>query len=348
MDQFEQSTQPRLNEEALGDWLTSVLGETVENLTIEKFSAGQSNPTYKLSVNQQDYVLRRKPFGKLLPSAHAVDREFKIIEALRKTGFPVPEPIALCTDDDVLGVDFYLMRFVDGRIFRETTMPQSSKEERRAVNFELMRNLADLHQVDFRSIGLADFERPGNYFDRQVKRWTKQYQASQTDTLPDVENLIEFLADSVPQQTGVALIHGDYRLDNVIFEADSIKTKAVLDWELTTTGDPIADLAYCTMYWHMPKGDPFSLANVDHKETGIPTLEDMLSCYADAAGLTTVPKMEWYYAFNMFRLVGIFQGIKKRIIDGNASSNQAEKVAALIPDLAHKGWELAQRAQNTN
>lgn len=344
MSQIEQSKASDLNENALSDWLSSVLGEKVGNLTIEKFSAGQSNPTYKLCVNQQDYVLRRKPFGKLLPSAHAVDREFKIIDALSKANFPVPEPIALCQDDDVLGVDFYLMRFVDGRIFRETTMPQSNKEERREVNFELMRNLADLHKVDFRAVGLADFERPGNYFERQVKRWTKQYRASQTDELPEVENLIEFLAGSIPEQTGVALIHGDYRLDNVTFEKDSVKTKAVLDWELTTTGDPIADLAYCTMFWHMPQGDSLSLINVDHAETGIPRVEEMLACYAEAAGLSTVPKMEWYYAFNMFRLLGIFQGIKKRVIDGNASNQQAEKVAALIPDLAHKGWYFAQRA----
>jgi aminoglycoside phosphotransferase (APT) family kinase protein len=344
MTQAHDTQQSDLNEQHLKEWLSSTLGEKVNQLEISKFSAGQSNPTYKVNVNQQDYVLRRKPFGKLLPSAHAVDREFKIISALGKSGFPAPEPIALCQDENVLGVDFYLMKFVDGRIFRETTMPDSSNEQRRAVNFELMRNLTDLHKLDYKAIGLDDFERPGNYFERQVTRWTKQYRASETDSLPDVDNLIDYLCSSTPEQSGTSLIHGDYRLDNVCFHKNEVKAIAVLDWELTTIGDPLADLAYCTMYWYMPADDPFSLVNVDHAETGIPTLEEMQTHYAESAGLSSLPKMEWYYAFNMFRLVGIFQGIKKRMIDGNASSKQAGKVATLIPGLAAKGWELAQQA----
>jgi aminoglycoside phosphotransferase (APT) family kinase protein len=339
-----QDRQSDLNKGNLKDWLSSILGESSDKIDIDKFSAGQSNPTYKLTFANKDYVLRRKPFGKLLPSAHAVDREFRIIEALHPTGYPVPKPIALCQDEDILGVDFYVMEFVDGKIYRETTMTDSPKEERKAVNLELMRNLAELHKIDFKAVGLADFERPGNYFERQVNRWTKQYRATQTEEMADVEKLIEFLPSSLPEQHGTSLIHGDYRLDNVCFEKNEAKAKAVLDWELTTTGDPLADLTYCTMYWHMPSTDKFSLLNCDFDATGIPRIEEMQAHYAECAGLSSLPQLDWYYAFNMFRLVGIFQGIKKRIIDGNASSSAAQEIVELIPGLAKKGWELAQKA----
>jgi aminoglycoside phosphotransferase (APT) family kinase protein len=333
-----------LNEAHLQEWLSKVIGKTSDELDIHKFSAGQSNPTYKLTYAGNDYVLRRKPFGKLLPSAHAMDREYRIIEALHPTGYPVAKPIALCQDEDVIGVDFYVMEFVDGRIFRETTMDSSPKEERRAVNLELMRNLAALHKVDYKQAGLGDFERPGNYFERQVKRWTKQYRATQTDELIEVEKLIEFLPSTLPEQHGSSLIHGDYRLDNVSFEKHEAKAKAVLDWELTTIGDPLADLTYCTMYWHMPATDKFSLLNCDFESTGIPRIEEMQEHYAECAGLSALPQLDWYYAFNMFRTVGIFQGIKKRIIDGNASSAVAHEIVELIPGLAKKGWELAEKA----
>jgi aminoglycoside phosphotransferase (APT) family kinase protein len=320
------------------------LGEKASDIAVNKFSAGQSNPTYKIDFAGKAYVLRRKPFGKLLPSAHAIDREYKIISALYPTGFPVAKPIALCEDEAVLGVDFYLMEFVDGKIYRETTMPDSPKSERRAVNLELMRNLTELHKLDYKAVGLGDFERPGNYFERQVKRWSKQYRASETETISDVENLISFLSESVPEQSGSSIIHGDYRLDNVSFEKTDAKAKAVLDWELTTIGDPIADLTYCTMYWHMPEKDKFSLLNCDFEATGIPRIEEMQEHYAQCAGLSALPQLDWYYAFNMFRTVGIFQGIKKRMLDGNASSSAAQEIVKLIPGLAEKGWELAKKA----
>jgi aminoglycoside phosphotransferase (APT) family kinase protein len=333
-----------LDEPKLIEWLSSLSGEKADTISVKKFSAGQSNPTYRVDFAGEAYALRRKPFGQLLPSAHAIEREYKVISALHPTGFPAPRPIALCEDEAVIGVSFYLMEFVDGKIFRETTMPGSSKNERRAVNLELMRNLSELHKLDFKSIGLADFERPGNYFERQVKRWSKQYRACETETLTHVENLITFLSDSVPDQSGSSIIHGDYRLDNVSFEKNNAKVKAVLDWELTTIGDPIADLTYCTMYWHMPSADRYSLLNCDFDASGIPRLEEMQEHYAQCAGMSHLPQLDWYYAFNMFRTVGIFQGIKRRMLDGNASSSVAQEVVALIPGLAEKGWELAKNA----
>lgn len=333
-----------LDEHKLIEWLSSLLGENADSISIDKFSAGQSNPTYKVEFAGKAYVLRRKPFGKLLPSAHAIEREYRIISALHPTGFAAPGPIALCEDEAVLGVSFYLMEFVDGKIYRETTMPDASKGERRAVNLELMRKLSELHKLDYKAIGLADFERPGNYFERQVKRWSKQYRACETEKITDVENLITFLSDSVPDQSGSSIIHGDYRLDNVCFEKLNPEVKAVLDWELTTIGDPIADLTYCTMYWHMPSADRYSLLNCDFDASGIPRLEEMQEHYAQCAGMSRLPQLDWYYAFNMFRTVGIFQGIKKRMLDGNASSSVAQEVVELIPSLAEKGWELAKKA----
>ena len=338
-------TEPDINIENLTDWLQITLGSQSRSVSLEKFKGGQSNPTYKVGFDGADYVVRRKPFGDLLPSAHAVDREFQIIKALHPTGFAVPKPVALCQDPDVIGVDFYLMEFVEGRIYRHTHMPEAPPEARRKIYTELAKYLTELHKVDFKAAGLGDFERSGNYFERQIKRWTKQYRASQTDDVPAIDALIEYLSGSVPAQTRTAIIHGDYTIKNVSFDNYETKVNAVLDWELTTIGDPLADLTYCTMYWVMPPDDPFSLATINHKETGIPALEEMQQFYAEAAGLSDLPPLDWHYAFNLFRLVGIFQGIKKRAIAGNASSSQTAEIVSLIPALAEGAMKIVRNTK---
>ena len=337
--------QSDLNEGNLKDWLSSILGEKSDSLVVSKFDQGQSNPTYRLTFAGKDYVLRRKPFGKLLPSAHAVDREYKILSALAPVGYKVPTPIALCKDENVLGIDFYLMEFLDGRVFGHLHMPNSNPTERRDVNLNLMQALSELHRVDYKQAGLGDFERPGNYYERQVKRWSKQYRATETEEIAAVEFLLDYLPSSIPEQTGTCIIHGDYSLKNVMFEKERSRALAVLDWELTTIGDPLADLTYCTMYWVMPPEDPFSLSNIDHKETGIPTISEMQERYALEADLGYLPNLDWHYAFNLFRLVGIFQGIKKRMIDGNASGSQASEIAKLIPALAERAQKIAGRLE---
>jgi len=223
----------------------------------------------------QDYVLRRKPFGDLLPSAHAVDREFRILEALKPQGFAVPAPIALCQDEDVIGVDFYLMEFVDGRVFHHAHMPDTAPQERRAAYLGLANTLAELHRIDFDAAGLGDFARPGNYYERQVRRWSKQYRATRTEENADIEHLLECLPDQIPAQTGTCIVHGDYSLRNVVLGHDSARVAAVLDWELTTIGDPLADFSYMTMLWAMPLADPFAMGHVDLAAAGIPGLQPM-------------------------------------------------------------------------
>ena len=333
-----------LNEAALLEWLIANIEGFSGPLRIEKFPGGQSNPTYKIQTPSGAYVLRRKPFGNLLPSAHAVDREFRLLSALHPAGFPTPRPIVLCEDAAVIGADFYIMELVEGRIFRETSMPGLAPAERSAHFDELIRTLARLHSVDYAAAGLSDFVRPGNYFARQVARWSKQYRASQTDDIAAVEKVMDFLARTIPPQQGDAIIHGDYRVDNVIFESERPKIAAVIDWELTTIGDPLADLAYLLMSWVMPPEGPSSLAGIDFAATGIPALNAAVEHYCRASGRQAVPNLSWYFAYNLFRLTGIIQGVKKRMLDGNASGANANEVAAQIPILAEAAWAQAQLA----
>ena len=326
-------------------WLKSEIEGLEGPLRLTKFPGGQSNPTYRLDAGGAAYVLRRKPFGPTLPSAHAVDREHRLIAALHPTGFPVARPFALCEDDSVIGSIFYVMELVDGRSLADGSLPGETPRARGEMYRALTTALAALHSVDHEAAGLADYGRPGNYFERQVGRWTKQYRAAQTDDIPEVEGLIEYLPRTVPEQTRTSIIHGDYRIDNALFEPDGTRIKAVLDWELSTLGDPLADFTYYAMQWAMPTGDGGAgLDGVDFAASGIPTLDETVELYCQLTGRDSVPAMDWYFAYNLFRLVGIVQGIKKRMIDGNASSDKAAATVARLEPLAIRAWEFARRA----
>lgn len=329
---------------ALTSWLRQAVRgfETVE--IIERFSGGQSNPTYRLETSNHRYVLRRKPFGHLLPSAHAVDREYRLLTALHPTGFPVPRPIAFCDDPTVIGSVFYLMDMVDGRTVWDGALPDLPVEHRLAHYDALVDTLASLHNLDHEKIALAQFGAPGNYFRRQVDRWTRQYRASQTDSILEIENLIAWLPDSIPEQTRSAIIHGDYRIDNVIFARAGAEVRAVLDWELATIGDPLADFAYLAMHWILPRDGRAGLAGCNFQELGLPTLEHITDRYCARTGRDGLPELHWYFAYNLFRLVGIGQGIKKRLLEGNASSpGAAEAIESLVP-LAQTAWAEARKA----
>ncbi len=333
-----------LNEAGLCDWLSANLDGFSLPMSVEKFPNGQSNPTYKVQTPGLAYVLRRKPFGVLLPSAHAVEREFRILSALHPAGFPTPAPLALCEDPSVIGAAFYIMDMVEGRALRDQTLPDSTADERNAVYKNLIRTLGALHSVDYSAVGLGDFGRPGNFFERQVARWTKQYRATQTEEIPALERTIEWLTATVPPQEGSAIIHGDYRMDNVLFAPAGADVAAVLDWELATIGDPLADLTYLLMPWVMPPEEPSSIATVDFAATGIPTLGEAIECYCAATGRVRLPDLHWYFSYNLFRLAGILQGVKKRMIEGNASGANAQEVTRHIPVLAEAAWRQAQHA----
>lgn len=334
-----------IDPDRLAGWLAGAVDGFSGPVTLSKFPGGQSNPTYRLDTPGGAYVLRRKPFGPTLPSAHAVDREYRLISALHPAGFPVARPYALCADESVIGSIFYVMECVDGRSIADGTLPGETPQARGAMYRALTETLARLHAIAPETVGLGDYGKPGNYFARQVGRWTKQYRASQTDEIPEVEKLIDYLPRTVPEQTRTSIIHGDYRIDNALFEPEGTKILAVLDWELSTLGDPLADFTYYAMQWEMPSGDGGAgLQGVDVAATGIPPLEETVGLYCELTGRKGLPDLDWYFAYNLFRLVGILQGIRKRIIDGNASSDRAEAAAARVVPLAEAAWDFARRA----
>ncbi|ANY20168.1 Putative aminoglycoside phosphotransferase [Tsuneonella dongtanensis] len=341
---IEPSEADRLDEARLTAWMEANVPGFRGPLSQGKFKGGQSNPTYKLSSPSGNYVLRRKPFGKLLPSAHAVDREFKVQSGLHKVGFPVARQYGLCTDDDVVGSWFYVMDMVDGRTIWDGAMPGASADERRAVYFAMTDTLAALHNVDLAEAGLEDYGKPGNYFGRQVDRWTKQYRLSETEHMPAMEKLIEYLPATLPEQTRTSVVHGDYRIDNMIFAHDQPEVLAVLDWELSTLGDPLSDFTYLCMAWVTENGGRSGVMDLDRADLGIPELDEVVERYCAATGRTDVPDMNWYFAYNHFRLAGILQGIKKRVIDGTASSAHAKAMSARVDPLAQKAWSFAEKA----
>lgn len=338
--------EPDFDVASLRDWMASELGSDIRIDRVEKFPGGQSNPTYRVDTSEGAMVLRRKPFGKLLPSAHAVEREYRLIDALHPTPVPVARPIALCEDAEVIGAPFYLMEMVQGRTFWAGALPDCDPAERGAIYRAMIEALASLHAVDPEKVGLGDYGAPGNYFARQVGRWTKQYRAAQTDDIAEVERLIEWLPATLPQQDRVSIIHGDYRIDNMIFATDRPDILALIDWELSTLGDPLADFAYLAMNWAMPHGERGAqLGGLDLPALGIPTLEQATEHYCSLTGRSSVPDLNWFFAYNLFRLVGIIQGIKKRAIEGNASSANAEAAAARIVPLAQQACAFADRAR---
>ncbi|GAA0311570.1 phosphotransferase [Sphingomonas oligophenolica] len=329
---------------AVGRWMAGHMPGLTGPVTLSKFKGGQSNPTYRVDTPGKSYVLRRQPFGKLLPSAHAVDREYKVIAGLHPTGFPVPAPFGLCEDPGVIGSMFYIMELVEGRNLWDGSLPGMTPEGRRAIYEAMVDTLAALHNTDPVAAGLGDYGKPGNYFERQVARWTKQYRASETEHMPEVEALIAWLPSTLPEQTRTSIVHGDYRIDNMIFAADAPRVIAVLDWELSTLGDPLADFSYFLMNWVTQPEGRSGVMGLAGPETGIPTIEDMVSRYCAATGRDGVPDLNWYFAYNLFRLTGIVQGIKKRIVDGTASSAQAAKTAERVGGLAAAAWGFAVKA----
>jgi aminoglycoside phosphotransferase (APT) family kinase protein len=341
---IEVGDKDRLDLDKLGAWMTANVPGYAGPLTYAKFAGGQSNPTYRLDTPERAYVLRRKPFGPILPSAHAVDREYRVIAGLHPTGFPVPRPYGLCEDATVIGSAFYVMEMVEGRTIWDGAMPGATPPERTAHYEAMVDTLAALHNTDYAAAGLEEYGKPGNYFERQVGRWTKQYRAAETEHMESVERLIEWLPRTLPEQTRTSIVHGDYRIDNMIFAPSEPKVIAVLDWELSTLGDPLADFSYLLMSWVTEPEGRSGVLGMTGPETGIPTIEQVVERYCAATGRDGVPDLNWYFAYNLFRLTGIVQGIKKRIIDGTASSAQAEKTVAKIHGLADAAWGFAVKA----
>jgi aminoglycoside phosphotransferase (APT) family kinase protein len=313
-------------------------------VTVKQFKGGQSNPTYLLESPSGRYVLRRKPPGKLLKSAHAVDREFRVISALYAADFPVPRPYVLCEDEGVIGTIFFIMEFVEGRIFWDLDLPDSDPDERRALYDHANQTIADLHNFDVNKIGLEDFGKPGNYFARQISRWSKQYMASETEKIPEMDRLISWLPDNIPGDESVTVVHGDFRLDNMIFHRTEPRVIAVLDWELSTLGHPLGDFTYHLMAWQMPEIGIGStgLAGKDLALLGIPSEDEYVATYCDRTGRTGgIENRDFFAAYNFFRLAAILQGIAGRVRAGTAASVHAEKAAQAVRPLATIGWRYA-------
>jgi aminoglycoside phosphotransferase (APT) family kinase protein len=315
---------------------------------VRQFKGGHSNPTYLLETPSRKYVLRRKPPGKLLPSAHAVDREFRVISALAAHGFPVARPVVYCADEAVVGTAFYVMRFADGRVFWNPEMPGSNPRERTAIYDAMNDTIARLHAFEPAAIGLADFGRGENYVARQVDRWSKQYRASQTQQIDEMERLIEWLPSHIPPAGPVRLVHGDYRLDNMIFDRDAPRVLAVLDWELSTLGDALADFSYHLMAWHMPPEETGagtgSLVGHNIAALGVPSAEAYTDMYRRRTGFDPRPHLPTYLAYNFFRIAAILQGIAGRVRDGTATNEHAPAKAQMVRPLAETAWRFAREA----
>ena len=334
-----------IDEVKLAAWLEANVEGYAGPLEVRQFKGGQSNPTYQLVTPTRKYVLRRKPPGKLLPSAHAVDREYKVISSLNKANFPVAKAYALCMDEGVIGTIFYVMENVEGRILWDGTLPDYQPAERRAIYEAQIDTLAALHNVDYVAVGLSDYGKPGNYFARQIDRWTKQYKASETTTIPEMDRLIDWLAKTVPADDQTSIVHGDYRLDNMILHPTEPRVIAVLDWELSTLGNPLADFSYFLMNWVMPSDQRGGLAEIKDLEAyGIPTIPQAVERYCKATGRDGLPELDWYFSYNLFRLAGICQGIVGRVRDGTAASAHAQLMEARVPVLAKGAWAFAQKA----
>jgi len=336
----------RFDVSSLEHYLAQHIPELRGPLAVEQFKGGQSNPTYNVSdAAGRRFVLRRKPPGKLLPSAHAVDREFRVIHALYPTGFPVAKPHVLCEDALVIGTPFYVMDFVAGRVLWDQSLPGMTKTERAAIWDELNRVIAQLHTIDYRAVGLEDFGKPGNYIERQISRWTKQYQASETERVEAMDNLIAWLPKNIPPSASTTVVHGDYRLDNAIFHPKEPRILAVLDWELSTLGDPLADFAYHCMSWHIPPGQFRGIAGLDLKALGIPSEAEYVARYCERTGQKRIDPSHWdfYLAYNLFRIAAILQGILKRVVDGTAASAHARDAGSRAKPMAELGWKQVEK-----
>ena len=311
-------------------------------MEIKQFEGGQSNPTFQLITPSQRYVLRKQPPGELLPSAHQVDREYRVMDGLWNTEVPVPKMFCLCEDASVIGTKFYVMEMVEGRLFTETRLPDVSNDDRRAIYLDLARVMAKLHSVDPATVGLETFGRPGNYYERQIGRWSKQYLASQTDELPAMNKLMEWLPNNIPADAGSVIVHGDYRLGNVLIHPTEPKIVAVLDWELSTLGDGLADLGYLCQDYHGDAYDDEGLAGAECAAWHLPTEEEFVAEYCSHAGRDGIDNWHFYLIYNMFRSAGIIQGVYKRGLDGNASSAKALEYADAARLRSERGWALVE------
>lgn len=333
----------KLDLDALTAWFEANVDGYEGPISYTKFKGGQSNPTYKIDTPGAKYVLRRQPFGKLLPSAHAVDREYKAMTGLYPTGFPVPQTYGLCEDPDVLGSKFFVMSMADGRSLWNGALPGMEPDQRREIYHSLIDTMADLHLKKPAEIGMGDYGKPNDYCARQISRWSKQYKLSETEHQPKMEALIQWLPETIPPQHESSIVHGDYRLDNTIFHASENRVIAVLDWELSTLGDPIADFSYLMLNWYNNADGRAGLSGLDLEALGIPGVEEAVERYVARTGYP-VPPMEWYFAYNLFRLAGIMQGIKKRVIDGTASSAHAKQMSERVTPLMENAYNFAKAA----
>jgi len=339
--------QHRFDVARLGNYLAERVNGFTPPLRVRQFKGGQSNLTYELITPNHKYVLRRKPLGQLLASAHAVDREYRIISALHPSGFPVPRPHLLCEDESVIGTMFYVMEYVEGRIYWGPLLPDRTPQQRHAIYDVMNDTLARLHSLDWRGLNLEDFGKPGNYVARQVARWTKQYRASETEHIIEMEKLIEWLPEHLPESPRDAIVHGDYRLDNMVFHPSEPRLLAVIDWELCTIGDPMADFTYHLLQWQMPNAASkagMTLLDVDLPKHGVPSMDEYTARYLARTRRERPPQLYYYIAYNFFRLAGILQGIVGRARDGTAASARAAENASRVKPLAERGWHYAMLA----
>ena len=343
---IEVKEQHRFDQKRLAEYLSDTLEGFEGPLEVKQFEGGQSCPTYMLVTPKKKYVMRRKPPGQLLRSAHAVDREYRVMSALNKVNYKVPTAHLMCEDESVVGTIFFVMNFIEGRVFWDPLMPDLTNEERTLVYDSINETLAELHKVDYKAIGLEDFGRPGNYFARQIARWTKQYQLSETEQIDAMNKLIDWLPGAIPDNDETCLIHGDYSFHNVLVHKTEPKVAAVLDWELSTTGHPLGDLTYNTLSWYRPALDDgrASFANTDVTTLGIPSFEDYVNKYCERAGRKPIENLSFYRAYNLFRTAAIYQGILGRVRDGTAAAANALELAESIRPIAAAAWAEAEKA----
>lgn len=342
----DKSSVEQLDEQLLADYLTQHVAGFKGPVTATKFSGGQSNPTFKLTTATESYVLRRQPSGKLLKSAHAVDREYKVIAALEKSSVPVAKVYHLCEDTSLIGSMFYIMEYVEGRVFWDSALPEIFDNTIRSQMYQnMVEIMAALHSVNIEEVGLSDYGKPGNYYERQFSRWSKQYKLSETQDIPEMDQLIAWLEKNLPADDGkVSLVHGDYRMDNLMFHPSEPKVLAVLDWELSTLGHPYADLAYQCMQLRLPEnvGKATGLGGIERAHLGIPEEQEYVDAYCKLVGIEKIDNWSFYLVFSFFRLGAIAQGVAKRVEDGNASSKEAQGVGAIVKPLAQYALKLTQ------
>jgi aminoglycoside phosphotransferase (APT) family kinase protein len=336
--------QHRFDEVALARYMREQIAGFTPPLTVGQVQGGMSNPTFILTDGAgQRYVLRKKPPGTLLPSAHAVDREFRVIASLSTTDVPVPRPYVLCQDPTVIGTDFYLMNFVEGRVFRRLELPELPATQRRAIYLAMVDVMAALHRVDFRAVGLADYGRIGGYLARQLRRWSQQYAAAKTADIPQMDQLMAWLPAHLPADDETTIVHGDFRLENMIFHPTEPRVLAMVDWELCTLGAPLSDLAYNCLPYYVPDARRGDLMALDFASSGIPTEDEYVARYCEKTGLFDIPAWNFYIVFSLFRLAAIVQGVYKRGLDGNASSPEAITLGAQCRLLAQAAWQIVQQ-----